>query len=106
MTILVKRQIWRRDRPANETRRSTDLTLTEQENVRAALRFLHTRLGGWREVAEAMKAHRPTLRDRMWGRTVTGGLAVRVARLAGAPLEEILAGRWPVPGTCPHCGRH
>lgn len=105
MPILTERTIWRRERPRNQTRRSSDLSLAEQENVRVALRFLHTRLGSWQRVAEAMKAHRPTLRDRMYGRTVTGGLALRVARLAAVPLEDILTGRWPVAGTCPHCGR-
>jgi hypothetical protein len=97
MTILTKREVWTKLQPANETRRSSDLTLAEQENVRVALRFLHTRLGGWRQVAEAMKAHRPTLRDRMYGRTVTGGLALRVARLAvvsGVASDAISASRF------------
>lgn len=31
--------------------------------------------------------------------------AERAARLAGVPVEDVLAGRWPVEGACPHCGR-
>ncbi|HEX2687870.1 MAG TPA: hypothetical protein VHN14_14685 [Kofleriaceae bacterium] len=31
-------------------------------------------------------------------------LALRVARLAGVPMDELLAGRWLSPRVCPHCG--
>ena len=33
MTILTKREVWRKPRPANATRRSSDLTPEEHANV-------------------------------------------------------------------------
>jgi hypothetical protein len=37
-------------------------------------------------------------------RAVTPALALRVARLVGVPVDELLAGRWLSPRVCPHCG--
>lgn len=31
-------------------------------------------------------------------------MAFRVARMAGVGLDDLLAGRYPVKGMCPHCG--
>ena len=31
-------------------------------------------------------------------------IAFRVARLAKVGVDDVLAGRFPPPGTCPHCG--
>jgi hypothetical protein len=33
------------------------------------------------------------------------GLALRAARLAYVPLEDILSGRWPGKGPCALCGK-
>jgi hypothetical protein len=105
MTILTKREVWRKPRPANETRRSYDLTPAEQENVRVALRFLATRLGDTSKLAKAMGAHRETIQRPVRGGVVTAGIALRAARVAGVPLEDVLGGRWPPKGASPHCGR-
>jgi thiamine pyrophosphate-dependent acetolactate synthase large subunit-like protein len=106
MTVLAQRKTWRRERPANETRRSTDLTLQEQENVRVALRFLAKRHGDYAKLAKAMGAHRETVhRPARKASPVTAGIALRAARVAGVVVEELLAGRWPVEGACPLCGR-
>ena len=48
MTILRARTAWTKPRDPNATRRSSDLTPAEQNNVRTAIRFLRTRLGGMR----------------------------------------------------------
>jgi hypothetical protein len=105
MAILTKRETWAKPRPADETRRSTDLTPAEQENVRVALRFLAKRLGGYRKLSTAMRAKHPTVRGALGRGNVSAGLAVRAARLAGVPVEDVLAGRWPVEGARPYCGR-
>jgi hypothetical protein len=31
-------------------------------------------------------------------------MALRVARLAGVPIDDVLAGKFPPAGTCPYCG--
>lgn len=106
MAILTKRETWRKERPANETRRSTDLTPAEQENVRAAIRFLVKRHGTAAQLAEAMGAKRATLFQAMSARgTASAGLAIRAARVARVPLEDVITGAFPAPGTCPYCGR-
>jgi hypothetical protein len=68
--------------------------------VRAALRFLHARAGRWDVLAKALSTTKATLR-----RPASASLAVRVARLAKVGVDDILAGRFPDPGICPHCGQ-
>lgn len=72
-----------------------DLTGQEQANVRAALRFLRVRSGGWDALAKGARFAVNSLRH----------VAVRLARFAGVPVDDVLAGRYPPPGACPHCGR-
>jgi hypothetical protein len=106
MAVLTERKTWRRDRPANETRRSSDLTPEEQKNVKAALRFLAKRHGTKRILAAAMGAAFATVATAMEPhRAVSAGIAIRAARVAGVLLEDVLAGRWPSAGACPYCGR-
>jgi hypothetical protein len=82
----------------------SDLTAKEQENVRAALRFIHTRCGTWALAAKAIRAQPNTLRQTAAGRAVSASMAVRAARFAGVSVDDVLIGRFPPPGTCPHCG--
>ncbi len=105
VTILTTRKTWHGPRPANQTRRSTDLTPDEQANVRRALRFLAKRHGDTSKLAKVMKAHRETVQRPARGGVVSAGIALRAARVAGVPLEDVLTGRWPKEGACPHCGR-
>lgn len=83
---------------------SGDLTAAEQKAMRTALRFLYTRCGTWAVAADALHLHEGTLRNVMSGRPVSASLAVRVARFLGASIDDLLAGRYPPPGTCPFCG--
>ncbi len=106
MAILRSRVEWKKDRPATETRRASDLTPEEQANVKRALRVLRTRLGSLTALATAIRVNPHTLHWHVQRRgKPTAGVALRAARLAGVPLEELLAGSWPVEGACPHCGR-
>lgn len=72
--------------------------------MRAALRFLAKRFGSWSKLATAMGVKTGRI-ERAGNRPVTAGLALRAARVARVPIEDILAGRWPKPGMCPYCGR-
>ena len=82
------------------------LTSKEQQNVRAALRFLHIRFGTWQILAKALRFKRPRLVEATSGREAVGAdLALRVARLVEVPFDDVATGRYPVKGTCPHCGR-
>jgi hypothetical protein len=80
----------------------SDLTLDEQKHVRAALRFLWARSGGWKPVAKALHTQPLTLSVR--GRPISASLAIRVARLAGVGVDDLLGGKYPPAGMCPHCG--
>jgi len=106
MAILRERTVWKAPRPANETRRSTDLTPEEQSNARAAIRFLAKRHGTLAKLAAAMRTKHGTLQSAVKEREViSAGIALRAARVAGVPLEDVLSGVWPPVGACPHCGR-
>lgn len=106
MAILHARDVRSKPRPANETRRASDLTPEEQANVRAAIRWLAKRHGGVRKLAALLGVSYPTAnRACLKGGRPSAALAIRAARVAGASVEAVLGGTWPPPGACPHCGR-
>jgi hypothetical protein len=83
----------------------SDLTNPEQTHVRTALKFLRLRCGTWALVAKALKLGETTVSDVAAGRIPVSPLvAFRVARLAKVAIDDVLSGRYPAPGTCPHCG--
>ena len=61
----------------------SDLTAEEQKNVRTAL-------------------NRRSGTDRR--NTVSASMAFRVARFVKVPVDDVVNGRYPAPGACPHCG--
>jgi hypothetical protein len=56
--------IWRKSRPANRPRHSSDLTPEEQANVKTALRVLRLRLGTVAKLAHALSVKPATMRGR------------------------------------------
>ena len=83
----------------------SDLDAKEQNHVRAALRFLNRRLGTWASVAEALRSTSGTLKKVMSGNdSVSASMALRVARLAGVMIDDLLVGRFLPAGACPNCG--
>src|SRR5262249_55305664 len=82
-----------------------DLTPEEQTHVRTALRSLRARCGGWEQVAKVLHFKGPTVRKLgSKNSTVSPTVAFGVARLVKVGVDDVLAGRFPPPGTCPHCG--
>jgi hypothetical protein len=82
------------------------LTPLEMANAKAAIRFVAVKLGGSAKLAAALEVTRASIdAARLTRGRLSAGLALRVARLAGVPLEDVLSGAWPKPGSCPHCGR-
>jgi hypothetical protein len=78
----------------------------EAANVRLALRFLRTRMGGAEKLAAALNKMKTKLVEKFCaakGRPIAG-LAIRAARVARASVEDFLNGAWPAAGACPHCG--
>jgi hypothetical protein len=106
VAILRERQRWTKPRPVDKPRRSSDLTPEEQTHAKAALRQLYRRFGSWTALAEAMQAKTSVVKNAVSKRRhVSAGITLRAARVAGVPLEDILTGAWPKPGSCPTCGR-
>ncbi len=83
----------------------SDLSEREQESVRIALRALRVRCGGWEPLAGALRLRHWTLQHVATGRSVSAAMAYRVARFADVSVDDVLAGRWPGPNACPHCGQ-
>jgi hypothetical protein len=82
----------------------TDLDEKEMKHVRSALRYLRRRAGGWVPVAKALGFTTWMLEKVSNGRAgVSAKMAFRVARLAGVPVDDLLAGRYAA-GVCPRCG--
>jgi hypothetical protein len=78
----------------------------EQANVLAALYFLRVRIGSWRLLAKALGFEKTTMFNVKKGvNEVSINMAYRVSRLASVSFDDVTSGRYPVPGTCPHCGR-
>lgn len=83
-----------------------DLSPAEQDHVRALLRMLRAKLGGWRAVQLALPISDNVLWQAVSGRTeVSATLAFRVAKFIDAPISAVLTGAAIPPGTCRHCGR-
>lgn len=83
----------------------SDLDQKEQEHVRSALRFLRRRLGTWATVADALRSAPKTIDNVVNGyNNVSASLAIRVARLAGVMVDDLLVGKFLPPGACPNCG--
>jgi len=82
------------------------LSAAEQEHTLAALHFLRVRVGTWRLLARALGFEASTLKNVRKGvNRVSINMVYKVARLAGVPFDDVTSGRYPVKGTCPHCGR-
>jgi plasmid maintenance system antidote protein VapI len=77
----------------------------EQLHVRVAMRFLKARAGGWHALAPALGFKAKTLTNVNEGARPSAKLAFRLARFAGASIDDLLAGKFPLPGACPYCGR-
>ncbi len=84
----------------------SDLTKTEQDHVRTALRYLRQRLGTWSLIATTLKIRPSTLCNAIDGRKpISPTVAFRTARFAQVSIDDLLAGKYPDPRACPHCGQ-
>jgi transcriptional regulator with XRE-family HTH domain len=102
MPILKERVAWSRPKKP----RGPDLSPDERARVKAALVFLRCRYGSLRALAEAMGLKFATVGYAVSKRgNPSAGVALRAARAAGVPLEDVLSGAYPKPGACPRCGR-
>lgn len=85
----------------------SDLTPDEQERVRVALRALRYRSKRWSIVAKALGFTRKGIMNVACGlKVVSPKTAFRVAKFACVSFDDLLAGKYPPPGTCPKCGHH
>ena len=85
--------------------RAADLTPKEQGHVRAALQFLHSRSGPWAPLAKMLGISECGASVIASGlRPVSPAVAFRIARLVKVPIDDLLEGRFPAPGTCPRGG--
>jgi hypothetical protein len=104
--VLTAPVVWKKPRPADKTRSSSDLTPEEQANVKIALRALRIRFGGVCQLGTAINVKEATLIAAVSRRgKPSAGVALRAARAAKVPLEDLLSGAWPKAGSCPMCGR-
>lgn len=82
----------------------SDLDLKEQNNVRATMAYLRGQMGGTTATAKALRFTVQTVNRVLKGTdAVTASMAIRVARLLDASVDDLLAGRYR-PGACPKCG--
>ncbi|PSM31671.1 hypothetical protein [Haliangium sp. UPWRP_2] len=83
----------------------SDLDEKEQTHVRAALRFLQRRLGRWSAVSDAIGFSPKTIDGVVFNKkSVSASMALRVARLLGVMMDDLLVGKFLPPGACPNCG--
>lgn len=89
---------------ARKLQNASDLNAEEQQRVRSAIRYLHARVGDWVLVAKSLRFARSTVTDMVYGRTpVSASMTFRVARFLGASIDDLLAGWFTPPATCPYC---
>jgi hypothetical protein len=105
MPILTAKQTWKRAPNQNSLKEKNRLLPVEEERVRCAMGALLIRYRSWVKVAVALKTDRTTVTRVLHIRKrATPAFALRVARLLGVPLGDVLSGAFPRPGQCPMCG--
>lgn len=105
MAILTQRTVWVRD-PSRSRPPNPSLTPEQAQHVLRALRFLATRLGGYRELAAQTGYCLGQIKNIASGTAPPSRkTATRLARVAGKDADELIAGIWPPAGACAHCGR-
>lgn len=83
-----------------------DLTEEEQKRVRIAMRVLRAQAGGWKPMARALGISPRTAANVSCGdKAASVTMAFRVARIAGVGVDDVLTGKYPPVGVCPHCGQ-
>jgi hypothetical protein len=104
MAILREKTIWKRPRVAPV--RTDKLNRVEQANVRKALRRLRVEFGSCEKLGVALKKKGDTISRSMrtYGKP-TLGMALAIARLTGARIDDVLSGAFLRYGVCPTCGR-
>lgn len=109
MAILRVKQTWKKQREPKAragTERVDSLSPEERANVIAALKVLRVRFGTWQAVADALKVTHKSVENAVSSKQKpSAGLAIRTARAAGVPVDDVLSGAFPKPGACPMCGR-
>jgi hypothetical protein len=84
---------------------SADFTEKERAHIRAALHFLHLRAGRWEPLGRALRFNPSSLRNVANGhKAASATVVLRIAKFAGVGLDDVISGRFPAAGTCPHCG--
>lgn len=74
--------------------------------MRVAIKVLKVRFGSNQKLAKQLGVSWGSLSHMLESkRQPSAGVAIRVARVAGASVDAVLAGDWPTPGMCPMCGR-
>lgn len=101
--IYFKRQKVERRR----AKRPGQLTPEEQARTLVALKFMIARVGSIAELAFKMGIDRTVLRRAVKGKPAPSVVvALEVARVAGATVDDVLSGRFPEAGACPTCWQH
>jgi len=106
MKETPKRIVWKRAPDPNSRREMSRLTPEEEASVRLALEVLRAQhAGSWKAVAAALKSNKRTLTKLTCdGRRITAAYALRIARLLGEPLGNVLSGAFKANHECPACG--
>jgi hypothetical protein len=107
MPILTSKQIWKRADAKTRKRRidAGHLEGEQEANVIRAIVFLGKRHGGLNQLSRDLGAARTTVTRAVHRlRRISPALALRVARIAGVALSDVLSGAFPGPGECPMCG--
>lgn len=101
----LKTTSWRRAPDPSARREQGRLLPEEEARVRLALEVLRAHYGQWKDVARELKSNKRTLTKLLcFERRITATYALRVARLIGEPLGEILSGAFQGRHECPTCG--
>jgi hypothetical protein len=108
MAILTAKQTWKRppSLTGHKTQRElVQLTPTEEQRVRRAMRVLHVRYGNWTQVGRALGYHRVTL-ERVVNirKRASLAFAMRVAKKLEVTLGD-LQRAWPKAGSVRCVGR-
>lgn len=104
--VAERRKITWTRKVTKPARARSGIPESQRVHVARAMLFLARRHGNQKQLAAAMGiSERSVARASAPRGRATAWLVMALAEFVGVSVDDLLKGKWPPKGACPHCGR-